>query len=114
MFYNTIKFNKPLNFDTSNVISMESMFYNAKSFNQPIIFDISKATIISCMFNKANAFKDKYNSGESLPNYTNEIKEWINNNRDRMNDINLKDKYGEEIDMFFNKLQTNSIQKKEI
>ena len=114
MFYNTIEFNQPLNFDTTNVISMEGMFYRANIFNQPIIFDISKATIMSYMFEKTKAFLDKYNSGEPLPNYTNEIKEWIINNRERMNDIDLKDKYGEEIDMFFNKLQTNSIQKKEI
>ena len=35
-------FNQQLNFDTSNVISMEGMFYKTNIFNQPIIFDISK------------------------------------------------------------------------
>ena len=105
MFYNTIKFNQPLNFDTSNVISMEGMFYKTNIFNQPIIFDISKATIMSYMFEKTKAFLDKYNSGEPLPNYTNEIKEWIINNRDRMNELDIKDKYGDQIDGFFSNIK---------
>ena len=104
MFYNTIKFNQPLNFDTSNVISMEGMFYKTNIFNQPIIFDISKVTTMSYMFNNAKAFQNKYNSGEPLPNYTNEIKEWIINNRDRMNELDIKDKYGDQIDGFFSNI----------
>ncbi len=101
MFYNTIEFNQPLNFDTTNVISMEGMFYRANIFNQPIIFDISKVTTMSYMFNNAKAFLNKYNSGEYLPNYTNKIKEWLINNKERMNDIDIKDKYGDQIDDFF-------------
>ena len=31
-----------------------------------------------------------------------------------MNEIDIKDKYGKEVDNFFNKIQTNSIQEKEI
>ena len=51
--------------------------------------------------------------------YTNEIKKWINNNREKMNEIDLKDKYGDEIDDFFSKftninIEVNSIQRKEI
>ena len=111
MFYNTIKFNQPLNFDTSNVINMEGMFYNAKSFNQPIIFDISKATIMSYMFNNAKAFQNKYNSGETLPLDTKEIKEWLNENREKMNEIDLKDKYGDEIDDFFSKFSNKEFSK---
>ena len=114
MFYNTIEFNQPLNFDTTNVISMEGMFYKANIFNQPIIFDISKATIMSYMFEKTKAFLDKYNSGEPLPYNTKKIKEWFNNNRDKMNEIDIKEKHGEEVDSFFNKIQTNSIQEKDI
>ena len=101
MFYNTIKFNQPLNFDTSNVISMEGMFYKTNIFNQPIIFDISKATIMSYMFEKTKAFLDKYNKGESFPLDTKEIKKWFNINRDKMNEIDIKETQGEELDCFF-------------
>ena len=105
MFNNARTFNQELNFDTSNVISMEGMFYKTNIFNQPIIFNISKATIMSYMFEKTKAFLDKYNSGEPLPNYTNEIKEWIINNRDRMNDIDIKNIHGKDIDDFFYKIE---------
>ena len=66
------------------------------------------------MFDNAKAFLDKYNSSEPLPNRIEKIKEWFNLNRDKMDAIDIKENYGEEINNFFNKLQTNSIQKKEI
>ena len=116
MFFSSRLFNKDIsNWDVSNAINMEEMFYEAKAFNKNIsswIFNDN--TNINSLFEYATAFLDKYNNGNPLPNHTDEIKEWIINNRERMNDIDLKDKYGEEIDMFFDKLQTNSIQKKEI
>ena len=71
--------------------------------NQPINFDISNIITMERMFCDADAFKDKYNSGKALPNYTNEIKDWLNNNSERMNDLSIKDRYGKEInDFFFN------------
>ncbi len=104
MFCNAEKFNQELNFDTSNVTSMISMFSYAKSFNQPLNFDTSSVTNMDYMFDKALAFENKYNSGRSLPNYTNEIKDWLNDNRDRMNAIDIKDQHGEDIDDFFSNI----------
>ena len=90
--------------NTSNVTSMVWMFSYAKSFNQPLNFDTSSVTNMDYMFDKALAFENKYNSGRSLPNYTNEIKDWLNDNRDRMNAIDIKDKHGKEIDDFFSNI----------
>ena len=111
MFYNASSFNQPLNFNTSNVISMYSMFNEASAFNQPLIFNISNVITMERMFCDADAFKDKYNSGKALPDYTHKIKDWINNNRDRMNEIDLKDKYGDEIDDFFSNIKLKIIEK---
>ena len=36
---------------------------------------------------------------------TDDIKDWFNLNRDRMNDIDTKNKYGKEIDDFFYKIE---------
>jgi hypothetical protein len=44
-----------------------------------------------------------------LPNYTDDIKEWIINNRDRMNMIDLKEKHGDEIDNFFSDFSNNHL-----
>ena len=129
MFSNANSFNQPLNFDTSNVTSMNSMFGFAKSFNQPLNFDtsnvtdmygmfyevenfnqdisnwnVSNVTSMKTMFYNAKAFQNKYNSGEPLPNYTNEIKKWLNENREKMNMIDVKDKHGNEIDDFFSNI----------
>ena len=109
MFYNAEIFNQPLNFNTSKVTNMELMFYNAIEFNQPINFDISNIITMERMFCDADAFLDKYNSGKALPDYTHKIKDWINNNRDRMNEIDLKDKYGDEIDDFFSNIKLKII-----
>ncbi len=38
---------------------------------------------------------------KSIPYKTKEIKEWFKENRDKMNDIDLKVEYGEIIDVFF-------------
>ncbi len=102
MFSYATRFNQPLNFDTSKVTNMMSMFCNAYNFNQNISswnFD----NIINCdyMFDNAKAFLDKYNNSDPLPNHTDNIKDWVNLNRDKMNDLDLKDKHGEEVDNFF-------------
>ncbi len=104
MFYNTIKFNQAVNFNTSNVTTMRRMFSYARSFNQPINFDTSKVTNMEWMFNDSKAFLDRYNKGETLLDYTDKIKEWLNDNRDRMNEIDIKDQHGEDIDDFFSNI----------
>ena len=101
MFNNASSFNQPLNFNTSKVTSMISMFSYARVFNQPLNFDISNVISMYEMFNETNAFKDKYNNGKTLLDYTEDIKEWLNDNRYRMNDLDIKDKYGNQIDDFF-------------
>ena len=104
MFHGANKFNQPVIFDTSNVTTMRRMFSYARSFNQPINFDTSKVTNMEWMFNDAKAFLDRYNKGETLLDYTDKIKEWLNDNRDRMNEIDIKENHGEEIDDFFSNI----------
>ncbi len=138
MFFFAKKFNSPLNdWDVSNVIDMNYMFFEAISFNQDISkWDVSKVKYISymfantlefnqnisswnleniincdCMFNKAESFIDKYNSSEPLPYKTEDIKKWFNLNRDRMNAIDIKEKYGKEVDSFFSKFSNKEISK---
>ncbi len=114
MFAFNREFNSPLNnWNTSNVVCTENMFWNAISVDQNISsWNLENAVNCYCMFLNANAFMSKYNSGEDLSYYTDEIKEWLINNREKMSDIDLKDKYGKEIDMFFNKFtDINSMNK---
>ena len=131
MFYNAESFNQPLNnwdvsnvtnmramfclakefnqnlnnWDVSNVTQMSEMFQQASNFNQPLNnWNVSNVTNMGYMFYNAKSFKEKYNSGEPLPTNTNDIKDWFNLNRDRMNDLDLKDKHGEEVDNFFSNI----------
>ena len=110
MFYGSTKFNSDIsNWDVSNITDMDGMFYNAKSFNQNISswnFD----NIINCdyMFNNAKAFLDKYNSGEPLPKHTEDIKTWVNINRYKMDAIDIKDRYGKEVDSFFSNFELDN------
>ena len=53
---------------------------------------------------KQKLFLNKYNNGEDLPYNTKKIKEWFDLNRERMNEIDIKDKYGNEIDNFFSNI----------
>ena len=110
MFYGATKFNSDISkWDVSKVTDMDVMFDNAKSFNQNISswnFD----NIINCdyMFNNAKAFLDKYNSGEPLPKYTEDIKTWVNINRYKMDAIDIKDRYGKEVDSFFSNFELDN------
>ena len=116
MFYEARSFNQPIDsWDISKVIEMSYMFAKTLEFNQNIS-SWNLENIINCdyIFKDAESFLDKYNSGEPLPNRIDEIKKWFNLNRDKMIEIDIKDNHGKDIDDFFNKLQTNSIQKKEI
>jgi surface protein len=106
MFWSAKKFNQDLSsWDISNVTNMSSMLSNAKSFNQNIS-NWCLDNVLDCQFmlDKAKAFLDKYNSGEPLPYYTKKIKEWFNNNRDKMNEIDIKENHSEEINNFFSNI----------
>ena len=103
MFYKSREFNQPLNqWNTSKVIDMKGMFAETKVFNQNI-GNWNLDNIIDCdfMFDNAKTFLDRYNGGKPLPIYTDKIKEWFNLNSDKMIAIDIKDKYGDEIDGFF-------------
>ena len=129
MFFDTKYFNQDIsNWNVSNVTNMNGMFYESKNFNSDISkWDVSNVKDIDYMFaytkafnqnisnwdftnikecdyvlKNAEAFIDKYNSGEPLPKYTDNIKDWVNLNRDRMNEIDIKDNHGKDIDDFFN------------
>ena len=121
MFAYTKEFNQNISsWNLENVINMSSIFLDAKAFNQNISkWNLENIINCDCMFNKAESFIDKYNSSEPLPYTTEAIKKWFNLNRDKMNEIDIKEKYGEEVDNFFFKftninIEVNSIQKKEI
>ena len=84
---------------------MSYMFNKSKLFNQNISnWNLDNIRKCNYMFEETKAFLDKYNSGVSLPTNTNEIKEWLNNNRDRMNDIDIKEKHGDEVEGFFSNI----------
>ena len=50
MFYSTVEFNQPLDFDTSGVTDMAYMFAYAPAFNQPLSFDMSSNPTTTDMF----------------------------------------------------------------
>lgn len=50
---------------------------------------ILNVTSITKILSNAKAFLDKYNKGKNLPR---DIKEWLNNNREKMNEIDIKTK----------------------
>ncbi len=113
MFRNSI-FNQDISqWDVSNATNMGFMFTEAKVFNQNISnWNLNKVNFCDYMFDNAEAFLDKYNSSKPLSSYTDEIKKWFNNNREKMNMIDTKNIYGKEIDDFFSKIQDeNSIYK---
>ena len=103
MFYQATNFNSNIgNWDVSNVTKMDYMFNNAEKFNQNISsWNLDNIKSSYSMFDNAKAFLDKYNNGKPLSSYTDKIKEWFVLNRDRMNMIALKEKYGKEVDDFF-------------
>ena len=128
MFFGAQNFNQDISkWNTSEVTDMNCMFYCAKNFNQNISsWDISKVTTmkeifaytikfnqniskwnleniknIDYMFYKAEAFYKKFNNNIPLPLENNDLKEWFNLNRDKMNEIDIKETQGEELDCFF-------------
>ena len=94
MFYNANNFNQALNsWNVSSVKYMYNMFQEAKEFNQALNnWDVSNVTDMNKMFDKAIAFEKRFNNGNSLPEKTNELKQWLKENRDKMLDIETLNK----------------------
>ena len=115
MFYESKNFNSDISkWDVSNVKDIDYMFAYTKAFNQNIAnWDFTNIKECDYMLKNAEAFIDKYNSGEPLPKYTDNIKDWVNLNKDRMNEIDIKLNYGEKINEFFSTInEVCSINKK--
>lgn len=105
MFSYANKFNQDIsNWNTSNVTNMNSIFDNSKSFDFPFNLNIDNVILMEFPFFNANKFIEKYNRGKNLFTETDMIKNWIKSNREKMNNIYIKDKHGDELDNFFNHL----------
>ncbi len=86
MFFAAYNFNQALdNWDVSNVVDMREIFLSAMAFNQALDkWKVSNVRDMGGMFYDTIAFEIKLNNGNPLPEKTNELKVWFNNNRDRM------------------------------
>ncbi len=134
MFYESYNFNGNISsWNVSGVTNMHRMFFSSRLFNQDISnWDISKVTDMSYMFAFTKNFEQnignwnfeniknleaiffgnykierKYNNDDFFPTYTEKIKDWFNNNRGKMKEIdikNIKNTHGKEIDDFFYKI----------
>ena len=91
-----------LAWDVSKVTTISGIFESTKMFSQNISsWNLDKIEYCEYMFFKAEAFQNKYNSGETLPHYTEDIKLWLKKNSEKMKMIDVKDTHGKEIDDFF-------------
>ena len=87
MFQEATKFDQEINFDTSKVLNMGSFLFCANAFSKPINFNVSNTTNLNYMLEDTTAFIKKYNNGKEFPKSTFDIKNWLDNNRERMNEI---------------------------
>ncbi len=94
--------------DVSQIINMSDVFIFSKFNGDISSWNMSSVTDMSYMFYNAEAFQNKYNYGKPpLPDETNDIKEWFNNNREKMKEIDIKyikNIHGKEIDDFFSNI----------
>ena len=106
MFEEAKNFNQDIgNWNIGNVDYMNGIFFGATNFNQNISnWNLEKVKSCEHILYGTKAFKIKYNNNKSMPYKTNDIKEWFKENRDKMNEIDIKDKYGEEVDGFFSNI----------
>ena len=58
------------------------------------------------MFYGVDSFEKKYNNKYKIPLDTVSIKKWINENKDKINEIYLKSQHGEEIENFFSNIKS--------
>ena len=94
--------------DVSQITNMSDVFIFSKFNGDISSWNMSSVTDMSYMFYNAEAFQNKYNYGKPpLPDETNDIKEWFNNNREKMKEIDIKyikNIHGKEIDDFFSNI----------
>jgi surface protein len=89
------------------VTKMYNLFSYTKKFNQNIsTWDVSNVVNMEGMFRNAWAFEKKFNNKNPLPNDTNELKVWFNNNRDKMLAIDIKEREKDNLDSFYNNLES--------
>ena len=101
--------------DVSNVTSINSMFYSAEKFNQNISsWNLDNAIDCDSMLFYTKAFEKKYNYNLLLSYHKTNLKNWLNENRDRMNEIDIKDKHGENLDKFFSFISSKNIKDKDV
>ena len=109
MFFSSRLFNKDIsNWDVSNVTDMSYMFAFTKSFEQNIgNWNFENIKNLEAIFFGNYKIERKYNNEDFFPTYTEKIKDWFNNNRGKMKEIdikNIKNTHGKEIDDFFYKI----------
>lgn len=119
MFKNATNFNQDINtksvtrdeltylaWDVSNVVRMNNMFSNTKFFNNDISsWNVSNIIVLQAMFSEALSFIKRFNDNKPLPEKTEEIKLWFEENRDNMMAITFNDNLSKEekveLDNFF-------------
>ena len=104
MFFYINLFNFNINtWNISNVTNTSYMFAHINNFLQDNInLDITNVTKCNNMFTSSKPYAAKYNNNNiPLPEDTEKIKDWFKENSDKINEINLKNRYGKEIDDFF-------------
>ena len=107
MFTFAKAFNQDINnWNVSNVTDMHSIFAFAPSFNKPLLLDLSNINDTVFMFYEAQAFQTKFNNGNPLPEKTNDLKQWLKENRDsdKMLAIDIIEREKDNLDSFFNNL----------
>ncbi len=107
MFFYINLFNFNINiWNISNVTNTSYMFAHINNFLQDNInLNITNVTKCNNMFTSSKPYAAKYNNNIPLPEDTEKIKEWFKENNDKINAINLKNRYGKEIDDFFSNIK---------
>ncbi len=112
MFQKAIAFNHALDkWDVSSVTNMHWLFAYAKEFNQALDkWKISNVRDMGGMFYNTIAFEKRFNNGNSLPEDTNDLKQWLKENRDKMLAIETLNKVStpeQKIAIIENKISNN-------
>ncbi len=116
MFRDAYNFNSNIeNWNVSNVTNMKMMFYGAEKFNQNISsWNLDNVIDCDTMLFYTKAFEKKYNYNLLLSYHTTNLKNWLNENRERMNEIDIKDKHGENLNNFFSFISSKNIKDRDV